>query len=126
MRIVFLFILVFVVNKISAQYLGGQTVFNFLANINTTQYNAMGGKNVSYVKKNSSAFLQNPAMWLTNNNKYLSVDIKNIYGIVNSNATYTLNATEHKHSAIVIAYNNYTCYLYHGHRIFGVRLFSLI
>lgn len=107
MRSVLLIFFSGVIFKCSGQLLGGQTVFNFLGNNNTAQYNAMGGKNVSYVQNNSSAFLQNPALWQTENSKYLSVDIKNIYGIVNSLATYTFTATQNVHTAFAVGYNNY-------------------
>jgi hypothetical protein len=109
MRIIFVlfFAFIFLLKTASAQYLGGQTVFQFLGNTNTAQYNAMGQKNVSFNAKNNTAFLQNPAIWQANKANHLSVDFKTIYGTTLSLASYNLKSNESKHTSFAVAYNNY-------------------
>jgi hypothetical protein len=92
---------------LNAQLLGGQQVFNFINHIQTTQYQAMGGKHVSFINQNPNAFLQNPAMWQKENNQKISVDVRALYSTTNSIGSYVFKATENTHKAIAIAYNNY-------------------
>ncbi len=92
---------------VQCQLIGGQQVFNFISHAQTTQYQAMGGKHVSFINNNSNAFLQNPALWQAEASQKLSVDVRALYSTTNSIGSYVYNATANKHKAIAIVYNNY-------------------
>jgi hypothetical protein len=90
-----------------SQLTGGQQVFSFINHIQTTQYQAMGGKHVSFIHNNSNAFLQNPALWQAEASEKLSVDFRTLYNTTNSIGSYIFKANPNVHKAIAIAYNNY-------------------
>jgi hypothetical protein len=92
---------------LQAQLLGGTQNFSFINHIQTTQYQAMGSKHVSFINNNANAFLQNPAMWQKGNHQKISVDFRALYSTTNSIGSYVFSATENEHKAIAIAYNNY-------------------
>ncbi|MDE3234681.1 MAG: type IX secretion system protein PorQ [Bacteroidota bacterium] len=80
-----LLLLCFTVLLSQAQTLGGNTVFNFLNQPNTSQLSALGGVNITNISNDVSMSFQNPALLRTQMNQQLSASFNNFYaGVKNA------------------------------------------
>jgi hypothetical protein len=93
MRRVLLAAILFVVaGAVSAQTLGGSTVFNFVNQPNTAQLSALGGVNVSNITNDVGLSFQNPALLRNNMNGQFNASFNGfIAGIRNYSFTSALH-----------------------------------
>lgn len=82
------FLLLLLYISVHAQTLGGNTVFNFLTQPNSTQLSALGGINVSNITNDVSMSFYNPALLRSNMNQQFNASFNNfLAGIKNSSIT---------------------------------------
>ena len=82
------FLLVLLYVCVDAQTLGGNTVFNFLTQPNSTQLSALGGINVSNITNDVSMSFYNPALLRDNMHLQFNASFNNfLAGIKNSSIT---------------------------------------
>jgi hypothetical protein len=108
-RFVLFFVCLIGTSKIFCQNLGGNTVFNFLAQPYSSQVSALGGINISNISNDVSLFTQNPALLRTSMSGQLNTSFNSfLAGIKN----YTLSAAWHQEKSntnfgVGINYFNY-------------------
>lgn len=100
MRWLIAFVLFFSLQKVSAQSLGGNAVFGFVQQSNTTQLTALGGINISNLTNDVGLTFHNPALLRSSMHQQLNTSFNSfLTGITNYSLTTAIHVSSIKTTA---------------------------